>query len=149
MRNPFSAVGALVLLAHQTAKRSRHSFDEVSKFEGASSTSVPGGKRAYALAAVRHQKSAPRVSAQGQTQSDVNGQENPGQGVGATICISQVPTEIQKSRNQKRQHGMCAFVFRKGSSRKHRLHQDATSLKILAPKHRETDCCLRWKKMAT
>ena len=40
-RSPFSLVAALVPSAHTMAKRSRHSVDEVSKFEGASSKSVP------------------------------------------------------------------------------------------------------------
>ena len=37
----------------------------------------------------------------------------------------------------------------KQSSRKHRLHLNATSLKIPVPKHRETDCSPRRKKLMT
>ena len=48
----------------EMAKRSRYSIDDVSKFEGASSTSIPAGKRAFAIAAARHQKSSLLISAQ-------------------------------------------------------------------------------------
>ena len=40
------------------------------------------GRRVFALAAARHAKSSPLISAQDQTQSDVKDQENPGQACG-------------------------------------------------------------------
>ena len=70
-RRPFSVVAALVPLARKLAQRRRHSVDEFSKFEGASSKSIPEGKRALALAAAPHQKSSPLISAQEKSQSDV------------------------------------------------------------------------------
>ena len=56
-------------------------------FEGASSKSIPEGKRDFALAAVRHQKSSPLISGQKRTQSDVKGQENPGHASGVRLLF--------------------------------------------------------------
>ena len=64
----------LCILVHQMAKRSCPSADEASKFTGTSSKSMPESKRVHALAAVRHDKSSPVISAQEKTQSDVKGQ---------------------------------------------------------------------------
>ena len=81
-RSPFSVGAALVPLAQQMAKRSHPFTDEASKYSGASSMSKPKGKRVLALASVRHTKSSPLISARETTQSDVKGQENPGQASG-------------------------------------------------------------------
>ena len=81
-RSPFSVGAALVPLAQQMAKRSHPFTDEASKYSGASSMSKPEGKRVLALASVRHTKSSPLISAQEKTQSDIKGQENPGQASG-------------------------------------------------------------------
>ena len=75
---------------------------------------------------------SPLISAQEKTQSDVRGQENPSQTSGDRLHFPCVPPEIQKSRNQERQRGMIAGCQEEGS-RKHRLHQDATSRKIPMP----------------
>ena len=69
-RSPFSVVAALVLPAHQMAKRSRVSMDEVSKVRGASSKPNHEGKRLLSLAAVRHHKSSTLIPAQEKTWSD-------------------------------------------------------------------------------
>ena len=53
-----SVDATLVLLIHQTAKRSHPYTDEVSNHAGASSKIKPVGKRVFALAAVRHEKSS-------------------------------------------------------------------------------------------
>ena len=82
---PHVVVASLVPFARKMAKRNRHSVDEVSKFECASSTSVPEGKRAFALAAVRNQRSSLLIPAQEKTQSDVKGQENPRQTSGVRL----------------------------------------------------------------
>ena len=57
-------------------------IDEVAKFEGASSKSIAQGKRAFALAAVRHRESSLLISAQEKTQIDVRIEDNPGQASG-------------------------------------------------------------------
>ena len=84
-------------------------------------THGPTRKRA-STQEVRHQKSSPMISAQEKTQSDVKGQENPGQAPGdrsangeiircpfakriqvrhrVTDCISPMPSGIQKSRTR-------------------------------------------------
>ena len=77
-----SVVAALVPSAHKTANRSRDSTDEVSKVRGESSRPNPEENRAFALAAVRHQKSSKLISGQEKTQSDVPSQENPGHASG-------------------------------------------------------------------
>ena len=64
--------------ARKMAKRSRHSRDQDSRVSGASSKPNQEGNRALALAAVRHQKGSPLISAQEMTQSDVPRQERPG-----------------------------------------------------------------------
>ena len=89
-RGPFSVVAALVPPAQKMTKRSRHTIDEVLKFEGASSTIISRRNRALALAAVRHQKSSLAISAQDNTQFDVKGQENLGQASGDRLHISGV-----------------------------------------------------------
>ena len=77
-RGSFAVGAVLVPLVLEMATRSHHSVDGLLKFEGASSNPVPEGQRAFALAAVRHQKSSPLISAQEKTHTDVKGQENPG-----------------------------------------------------------------------
>ena len=64
------------------ATRSRHSRDQDSKVSVTSSKPNPEGNRALALAAVRHHKSSPLISAQEMTQSDVPRQERPGRASG-------------------------------------------------------------------
>ena len=81
---------AVILLMKSRSSKARHQKQL-----------VPRRKRAFALAAVRHQKSLYLISAQEKTQSDVDGQENPGQ-VSVTDCTSQVPPESQKSESQER-----------------------------------------------
>ena len=81
-RSPFSVVSTLVPPAQQMAKRSRPSADEASKCKGALSKSKPAGKIVLALAAVRHEKSSPLISAQEKTQSNAEGQEKPSQASG-------------------------------------------------------------------
>ena len=85
-RSNLTVVTTLVLLVHQMAKRSHpFFFDGASKFTGASSKSKLVGKRVVALAAVRHQKRSPFIRAQEKTQSDVKGQQNPGQPSGCRL----------------------------------------------------------------
>ena len=55
-RSSPSVVATLVPCAHKMAKTSRHSREEDSGVSGASSKPNPEGNRAFALAAVRHQK---------------------------------------------------------------------------------------------
>ena len=54
-------------------------MDEVLKGRGVSSNPNPEGNRAFALAAVQHQKRSPLIPAQEKTPTDGKGQENPGQ----------------------------------------------------------------------
>ena len=56
--------------------------------------------------------------------------------------ILQIPAGIQKSQNQERQHRMSIIGFQKEHSRVHRLHRDATMLKIPLSKYRVTDVSL-------
>ena len=53
------------------AKRRHQSIDDVQKFTGASPKSKPLHRRVLALAAVRHDKISPLLSAQEKAQSDV------------------------------------------------------------------------------
>ena len=76
--------------------------------------SKPEGKRACALAAVRHPGSSPLISTQ-HRRNPMSKARRIQATHGVTDCISQVPPEIQKSRKQER------------------LHETV-------PKHRETDC---------
>ena len=59
-----------------------------SKFKGASSKSIPEGQSAFAPHAVRHQKRSLLISAQDETQTEVQGQENPGQASGDRLHFS-------------------------------------------------------------
>ena len=70
-RSVSSVFAALVPLAHKMAKRSRHSFDDVSDVEGTSTKSIPEWKRGIALATVRQHESSLLISAQEKTQSDL------------------------------------------------------------------------------
>ena len=81
-RSSSSVVAALVPSARKMTKRSRHSRDQDSKVSVASSEPNPEGNRALALAAVRHHKSSPPISAQEMTQSDVPRQQRPGRASG-------------------------------------------------------------------
>ena len=81
-RRPISVVAALVPFAHKMAQRSRLSTDQVSKFESASSKSMPEGKRAFALAAVKLQKSSPLISAQEKDAIRCPRPEEPRRGIG-------------------------------------------------------------------
>ena len=92
-----SVVAALVPSARKMTKRSRHSRDQDSRVSGASSKPNPEGNRALALAAVRHQKSSPLISAQEMTQSDVPRQERPGRASGDRLH-SPGPTRYPEGR---------------------------------------------------
>ena len=122
---------ALVPSAHKMAKRSRPSVDEVSKGRGPSSNAHPKGSRAFALAAVRHQKSSPLISAQEKTQSDVPSQEEPGQASGDRMH-SPCTTRNPGGRARSRQDGMNIIGCGEWSSRLHRLRQGAAGRKIPA-----------------
>ena len=76
-------------------ERCRPFTDEASKYTGASSKSKPVGKKVLALAAVRHEKSSPLISAEEKTRSDVKSQENPGQPSGDQIACPS-PTRNQE-----------------------------------------------------
>ena len=63
-----------------------------------------------------------------------------------TDCISQVPQEIQQSRNRERWIGKMISGCQRENNRVHRLPQDARSPTIPMRKHRETDCGPRLKE---
>ena len=86
-RSHLCVVATLVLLVHQMAKRSQPFPDEASKDTGAPSKSKLAGKSVLALAADRHEKSSPLSVAHERMQSDVEGQENPGQASGDRLHL--------------------------------------------------------------
>ena len=71
------------------AEKSRPCTDEASKYPGASTKSLPVGKRFLALAAVRHEKGSPGTSAQEKTPSDVKGQMNSSQAPGDRLQLKE------------------------------------------------------------
>ena len=97
-RSHFSVLATSVLLVHQMAKRSHPSADEASKFTGASSKSKPEGGRVLALASVRHDQRSPLSAAQEKTQSDVKGQDSPGQASGDRLLFPGVEASGDGSR---------------------------------------------------
>ena len=74
-------------------------IDDVSKFIGASSKSRVVGQRVLALAAARHEKSSPLSVAEGRTQSDVKGQENPSPGSGDRLHFPHVQAQGERFNN--------------------------------------------------
>ena len=92
-RCPFSVVAALGPSAQDVANRSRHSIDDVSKFEGASLKSMPDGKMALALAAVRHQKSSPFHLSSRTDAIRCPRRAEPRPGIGRPIAKSRCPGE--------------------------------------------------------
>ena len=65
------------------------------------SKSKPEGKRVLAVAAVRHEKCSPSISAQEKTQSDVKGQENPSPAAGDRLHFPGVQASGDQWQSQR------------------------------------------------
>ena len=88
-RSHFSACATLVLPVHWTAKRSRPSADEASKFTGASSKSKLVGKEFSRWLQFDMQSAGSQLCvAQEKTQSDGKGHEKPSQASGDRLHFS-------------------------------------------------------------
>ena len=134
--SPFSVVAALAPLAHELAKREkRHSLDEASKFEGTSATSIPEGKRAFALVAVRHQKSSPLFSAQEETQTNVKCQENSTPGASTWNEDFWIPNREQQraSSSSRRNESQNPRAQASGDRLQSTLKDDGDMRNLLSP----------------
>ena len=96
-------------------------------------------RQSLTLAAVRHQRSSPLISAQEQAQSDVNGQENPSFASGDRLHFPGSTRNPEVTRTKKVRLRRL-FLDAQKNMRIHRLLRDATSPIIPLPRHRETSC---------
>ena len=119
-----------------------HSIHEVSKFEDAPSKSFPGRNKLshWPQCDIRR---ARRCSQPEKRRSTMSNARRTKARHRVTDCISQFSQGIWMSQNQERWIGRITIGCQRENNRAHRLPQDATSLNIPVPKHRETACSPR------